>query len=186
MCAPTTSTPHAVSNTNISLPPLHTLNLLPDRIVLPSVPQLIAPKLIIDDSTHSAPFEHVPRRPRSSSTTSSSSVASSPYPLTPSSPMSSPSSTTSSRSRSPSFRLVPANQDDANVLLWLPDTKTHTPAVLLTGAAVSKHLRSLERERGRAHPYRVVFNRRASTTFDRDDMPTVSLRKLRASSEESN
>lgn len=128
-------------------------------------------------STYRAPFQHV-RRARSSSSSSSSSAS---YPSTPSL---SPSSRTSSRSSSPalSVRLVPSTAEDANALLWLPAADARASAVLLTGAAVSKHLRALERERGRARPYRVVFDRRMSTS----DAAPLPLRRLRAPSEESN
>ncbi|KZV88113.1 hypothetical protein EXIGLDRAFT_722968 [Exidia glandulosa HHB12029] len=189
MSTTTTSTPCFVSMTDATLPPLHTLNLLPERIVPPCIPQLIAPKLLVDDSSHRAPFQHVPRNRSNSSSSSSSSAASDSYPSTPSlsSPTTSRSSSPRFRSRSPSVRLVPSAAEEANALLWIPDgNNARTSAVLLTGAAVSKHLRSLERERGRAHPYRVVFNRRMSTTLDANDIATLPLRRLRASSEESN
>ncbi|KAH7088616.1 hypothetical protein BKA62DRAFT_777265 [Auriculariales sp. MPI-PUGE-AT-0066] len=204
--------------------PLHTLNLFPERIVLP---QLLPPKHVgPEQCAHAFVFPHSRRHRRSASSSSidsdvssmdSFSDSASSYmsaPTSSASPIAAPTHLPLPPSRWPSplasprstVQLLPTGPEAANALLWFPDSEsdgdselakeegTLGAAVLLTGAAVSKHLRALERDRarGRAHPYRIVmFNRRGSVSMserdgDHDDrMPSVRRHAHRASSEES-
>ncbi|KAJ7760413.1 hypothetical protein B0H16DRAFT_1532223 [Mycena metata] len=138
-----------------TLPPLHTLNLLP-----PSFGQRSG------DSPHdSSPRLHVPKRSwayprRVSMSSSSSSTSRTPSP----SPSDSSSSSSSTSPTSPKVKLVPCSFADADAVVVIPPPGSPGQGLLLTGPALA-HLRHPQRQiaKGtRLHPYRFASRRRAS------------------------
>ncbi|KAJ7108687.1 hypothetical protein C8R44DRAFT_743928 [Mycena epipterygia] len=150
-----------------TLPPLHTLNLLPASYVRhcrgdspyesyehPSCPRLHVPQ-------HSWSYNN---RRVSTSSSSSTSRTPSPSPSATSSLGHSPSPTSPSKSNS-KFTLVPSSFEDADAVIVIPPPGApHVPGaqlgqgLLLTGAAL-EHLRHPQRQiaKGtRLHPYRFV------------------------------
>ncbi|KAJ7043462.1 hypothetical protein C8F04DRAFT_1072148 [Mycena alexandri] len=140
-----------------TLPPLHTLNLLP-----PSFAQHCRG----DSPYDSSPRLHVPKRswayPRrvSMSSSSSSSTSRTPSP----SPSDSSSSSSSTSPTSPKVKLVPCSFADADAVVVIPPPGAPGQGLLLTGPALA-HLRHPQRQiaKGtRLHPYRFAAGRRAS------------------------
>jgi len=174
----------------ISLPPLHSLDLLPlPQIIPPATPMFFSP--LSEDTSNG--FRR--RLSVTSSVSSTSRRDSSCSTCTPrSSRSSSPDgqlSVDTTPPTSPPIRLIPSPVDEADAMLWIPLPPSPTgqaftsgtdsapqPAVLLFGSAVSKHLRMKDlanrRARGRIRPYRVVFGRERRPSIVGDFMPPLS------------
>ncbi|KAJ7185769.1 hypothetical protein C8R46DRAFT_1207889 [Mycena filopes] len=143
-----------------TLPPLHTLNLLPAQHRRWDSPYDHLPRLHIPKRTRACP-----RRVSLSSSSSTTSRTPSPTPSDCSS------SSTSSTSMSPAsphphakLRLVPSSLADADAVVVIPPSGAPGQGLLLTGPALAR-LRSRQRplaEGTRLHPYRFAPARDAS------------------------